>query len=579
MEMITYEGQIKVDKITIVLQVSNTGTYKERFQGKINGVDVVSYLVHRIKRKPVYEMIMATSKREEDTVFEEIAKREKIKVYRGDYKDVLDRICGSALLSEADHFVRIYANYPLVDLDNMEVLYREHVAGNFDYSYNEHNQGVLWGTGCEVFRTQFILELNRQELNTNQRETFSYYIRQNESRFRVLKKNLCTKRKGYRLCLETEKDLEVIQEVTGNIEKINNESICAYLDTHKILGRYNLDAPAKEVGIEKLFLHPDKMHNLLNREESDFSYPISVELTLTNTCNLRCVYCSDNDLRSRQGKGAELSMETIKALFDDLAAGGTKGITLEGGGEPTLYTEFPEVVSYAKKRGLALGLITNGTVTLDQDILKEFEWIRVSLDASTAEEYAELKGVNCFERVISNIAYYAKYCRTVGVGYVVTNKNISQIEPLVIRVRESGASYIQCRPVVDCEELSVKDSDLSFLKFYQTADFGVIVDGMTENADSGNGDLPCITNSITSVISGDGSVYLCGRLNIYDWVKPIGNINDKNFREIWLGEERLKQSQTVMDAEFCSKYCPQCRVSKFNKLMQRLAQVKSKDFI
>lgn len=568
-----------MDKITIVLQVSNIGGYKERYLGQINGVDVVSYLIHRIKSKPAYEIIIATSKREEDTVFEEIAQKEKIKVYRGDYRDVLDRVCGSALLSEADHFVRIFANYPFVDLEKMDALYREHVDGNFDYSYNEHNKGVLWGTGCEVFRTQFILELNRRELNTNQRETFSYFIRQNESQFYVLKKNLCEKRKGYRLCLETEKDLEVIQEVAGNIDEITNAGICAYLDAHKILSRYNLDAPAKEVGIEKLFLHPDKVHSLLKREKSDFSYPISVEMTLTNTCNLRCVYCSDNDLRSRQGKDAELSMGTIKALFDDLAAGGTKGITLEGGGEPTLYAGFSEVVSYAKKKGLALGLITNGTVTLDQELLKEFEWIRVSLDASTAEEYAELKGVDCFERVISNIAHYAKHCQTVGVGYVVTNKNISQIEPLVMRVRESGASYIQCRPVVDCEDLSVIDLDLSFLKFYQNSAFGVIIDGMKENADSGNSDLPCVTNSITSIISGDGSVYLCGRLNIYDWVKPIGNINDKNFREIWLGEERLRQMQTVRDAGFCSKYCPQCRVSKFNKLMERLEQIKSKDFI
>ena len=148
-----------------------------------------------------------------------------------------------------------------------------------------------------------------------------------------------------------------------------------------------------------------------------------------------------------------------------------------------------------------------------------------------------------------------------------------------MRVRESGASYIQCRPVVDCEDLSVIDLDLSFLKFYQNSAFGVIIDGMKENADSGNSDLPCVTNSITSIISGDGSVYLCGRLNIYDWVKPIGNINDKNFREIWLGEERLRQMQTVRDAGFCSKYCPQCRVSKFNKLMERLEQIKSKDFI
>ncbi len=43
--------------------------------------------------------------------------------------------------------------------------------------------------------------------------------------------------------------------------------------------------------------------------------------------------------------------------------------------------------------------------------------------------------------------------------------------------------------------------------------------------DRGNDNLPCVANSITSIISGDGNyVYLCGRLNIYDWIPPIGNI-------------------------------------------------------
>ena len=309
------------------------------------------------------------------------------------------------------------------------------------------------------------------------------------------------------------------------------------------------------------------------------SYPISVEMTLTNTCNLKCVYCSDNELRTRQGRTAELDLDVIKRLFDDLSANGTSGVVLEGGGEPSLYTKFDQVVSYAREKGLALGLITNGTVRLQDELLKAFEWIRVSLDASTAEEYLALKGVDCFEKVLSNIAHYAQYCQTVGIGYVVTNKNISQIESLVMRLREIGAAYVQLRPVVDCEELYPKGVDLSFLKFYQNSTFGVIVDGMKENAQPGNGGLSCMTNSITSIISGDGSVYLCGRLNIYDWLNPIGNINEQTFHEIWNGSERLKQLEMVHDGEFCKQNCPQCRVSKFNQLLERLENTKSKNFI
>jgi radical SAM protein with 4Fe4S-binding SPASM domain len=395
----------------------------------------------------------------------------------------------------------------------------------------------------------------------------------------VLKRSITYKRPWYKLILENPKDLEVIRELVDKLDVIDNASIIEYLKNHTVLGKYNLDAPSKEVGIDKLYLHPSKIANLINANGYDMSYPISVEMTLTNTCNLRCVYCSDNELRLRQGLNQDIDLEVIKNLFDDLAGGGTTGITLEGGGEPSLYSKFSEVVFYAKSKGLALGLITNGTVRISEDLLKEFEWIRVSLDASTAEEYVDLKGVDCFEKVLSNIAHYSKYCNTVGIGYVVTNKNISQIEALVMRLRELGVSYIQLRPVVDCPELYPEGVDLSYLMVYQNSTFGVIIDGMKENAESGNFNLPCVANGITSVISGNGNVYICGRLNIYDWLKPIGNINEQSFHDIWNGMERKKQLEMVNDKIFCTANCPQCRVSKFNRLVDRLNNIKSKDFI
>lgn len=566
--------------MTIILQISNIGvSYQNRNFSLIDGQTVVSYLIGRLKRDSECKVIITTSNRLEDDVFEQIADQEQVEIFRGNYEDVLERICGAVKRDGCKNFIRVFANYPLIDLEQMKELYREHIDGNFDYSYNEHQQGVLWGTGCEVFSADFIQRLDQEKLDLVQRETISFYVRQNAAIFKVNKKCVCDKRPGYKLYLETEKDLEVIQELVDNLQEINDKSISEYMASHKILSKYNLDAPAKEVGIEKLFLHPAKIQSLLKQQEYDMSYPISVEMTLTNTCNLNCVYCSDNELRTRQGRNAELSIDAIKRLFDDLAANGTSGVVLEGGGEPSLYTKFEQVVSYAKEKGLALGIITNGTVRLKDELLRSFEWIRVSLDASTAEEYLELKGVDCFERVLSNIAHYAQHCQTVGIGYVVTNKNISQIESLVMRLREIGAAYIQLRPVVDCEELYPKGVDLSFLKFYQNSHFGVLVDGMKENAQPGNGGLPCVTNSITSIISGDGSVYLCGRLNIYDWLKPIGNINEKSFHEIWNGNERLKQLEMVHDGEFCRHNCPQCRVSKFNQLLERLENTKSKNFI
>lgn len=567
--------------ITVILQASN---YKESMKNRnfqmIDGLPVITYIINRLKQDAEIELVLAVSDREEDDIFEEIARTEEVQIYRGSYDNVLDRMCGAANLCGAKDFVRVYANYPLIDIDALKALVKEHIEKKYDYSYNEHQQGVLWGTGCEVYNTEFIRKLSEMNLQENQIEMLGFYIRQNEGKHNVLKYMVCKKRPAYKVCLETEKDLDVVRELIENLgNEINNNAISNYFEKHKLLANYNHEEPAKEVGTEKLFLHSDKVKSILEGEGVDTTYPISVELTLTNYCNLNCVYCSDNDLRTRQGKKQALSLETLVNFFEDLSNGGTKGVVLEGGGEPTLYSEFSEVVHCAKENGLALGLITNGTVRLSEDILKEFEWIRVSLDASTAEEYLALKGIDYFERVLMNIAYYSRFCPTVGVGYVVTNNNLSEIETLVMRVREAGAAYIQMRPVVDNKELYPYGVDLTFLKFYQSARFAVIVDGMKENAEFGNAKLPCRAHSITTIVSGDGAVYICGRLNIYDWLKPIGNINEQKFKEIWNGETRRKQAEMISKETFCERNCPQCRVTKFNKLIDRLQRINSKHFI
>ena len=59
----------------------------------------------------------------------------------------------------------------------------------------------------------------------------------------------------------------------------------------------------------------------------------------------------------------------------------------------------------------------------------------------------------------------------------------------------------------------------------------------------------------------------------------IFNNDEKIFHEIWNGNERLKQLEMVHDGEFCRHNCPQCRISKFNQLLERLENTKSKNFI
>jgi radical SAM protein with 4Fe4S-binding SPASM domain len=566
--------------IPVILQITNKQlTFPNRNFSEICGITVVEYITGRLRKAGAEPLTAAITVSEEDDSLEAVFTRHGVAVYRGDFEDIPSRLSAAAAMSGVNSFVRVLGNSPFTDIDMMFTLYHEHINGDFDYSYNGHEYGVLWGMDCDVMTTKCLSKLIFENLTAQQKQLFSLYIRQNKNRFAINRQDAGEKRPPYKLYLETQKDLLLLNDIAMNVETVSNRSIKAYLRQHRALAESNREEPKKEIGIDKLSLHPEKLKKILTNIQVDSSYPVSVELSLTNTCNLACVYCSDMDLRSRQGKNACLTLDTANGLFADLKTGGTKGVVIEGGGEPCLHPQINETIHAAKSHGLAVGLITNGTVMLAENTVSELEWIRVSLDASTKNEYLSLKRADRFETVLANITDYARHCTAVGVGYVVTRNNISELESLILGLRESGAAYIQLRPVVDCKELFPVNADLRYLTYYQTIRFSVIIDGMSENSGGGNFGIGCDCHSLTSVISADGSVYLCGRLNINDWLEPLGNINTQSFRSIWNGDKRREQALMVKNADFCAKHCPQCRISKFNRHIQTLKAIESKNFI
>ncbi|MDR2935237.1 MAG: SPASM domain-containing protein [Candidatus Adiutrix sp.] len=102
---------------------------------------------------------------------------------------------------------------------------------------------------------------------------------------------------------------------------------------------------------------------------------------------------------------------------------------------------------------------------------------------------------------------------------------------------------------------------------------------LADNAASGNAGLPCRAHSLSSVVGADGLVWLCGRLNAAPRVRPLGDLTRAGFAEIWAGEERRRQADLAASADFCRANCPPCRLTKYNRLLRRLARLKTRHFI
>lgn len=113
---------------------------------------------------------------------------------------------------------------------------------------------------------------------------------------------------------------------------------------------------------------------------------ISTHISPEGRCNLNCSYCSV----SKRSRFFRISMDVIKEYIHKLKSRGLQAVILTGGGEPTLYPEFNELVEWLHdEQNLSVALITNGTniKDVDQKVWDMFSWVRVSLNF--VEDYQE----------------------------------------------------------------------------------------------------------------------------------------------------------------------------------------------
>ncbi|MCM1182624.1 MAG: radical SAM protein [Roseburia sp.] len=333
----------------------------------------------------------------------------------------------------------------------------------------------------------------------------------------------------------------------------------------------------------KLLLNNEKVNSVLavrnGIKKMDEQFPISVELHLTDNCNLNCEWCTDKELRQNK---AVLDAQTVKRLFREFWQHGT-GVTLEGGGEPTLHPEFREIVAAGKASNIDMGLISNGTTDIS-DSVDKLKWVRVSLDSGTGEEYKREKGVDCFERVLENLEKMSEARNPeetfIGVGYVLTTRNQGSLTELVKKLDRMGIDYIYLRPVEEAGDITPSLEALLDLRKKMaelTADTRIkymlaISDRIVEK----NAGLPCIAHSLTSVIHANGEVALCEKRREDGII--LGNVYENSFEDIWVSPYREQISQRLLNAE-CQNGCSACRVTGFNVIFEQLEKVHSKHFI
>jgi radical SAM protein with 4Fe4S-binding SPASM domain len=292
-----------------------------------------------------------------------------------------------------------------------------------------------------------------------------------------------------------------------------------------------------------------------------------VQWLATYSCNYTCPFCEASAGRRAPD---ELTTGEALVLVDDLSALGVKRL-LVSGGEPLERPDLMEIFQHALRKGLQLGLVTNGFHVAEKwEQLRRFRFFLyfTSLDGSPAYHIQTRGHPEAFELAMQALRLFATLnVPTRMVNSVVSPGNLSELEKLHPLLRAAGVTHWRLTPISNvgraegCVEYQLDGKGLNAVAEFIRRHQGETLPRI-EWAES-HCYLQCVTGAHSGKahfcgagltrcsIMPNGDVLGCQQ--VYDSSLAEGNVRTKPFSRIWKEEfKRFRTRQHPAACEGCS---------------------------
>lgn len=329
--------------------------------------------------------------------------------------------------------------------------------------------------------------------------------------------------------------------------------------------RFQLDS-------HKLQYHPQLVADFMDGKDI---VPLNAEISITDACNHRCLFCNFNYLGHKR---ISLPEGRMPLLAEELGRAGVKTMTFGGAGEPLLHPDVFPAFRIGHSLGMDLAMSTNG-VLLNQDQMEAMAdmltWVRFSMNGGSGESYAAVH--NCRERDFDlAMANLHKTCSirtarrsplTVGVQCVLVDENYRDIGELARKARDAGADYFVVKHYYEREESGYRPG-----MTFRTEDFldelAALASDMTSEAfsmvvrDVGRLERKrpyrqCLGLPFLVYVGENGLLYTCFSHH-EDENTAIGNLLEHDFGTLWSSVGKTKAINHInrcYDKNLCQANC------------------------
>lgn len=210
---------------------------------EINNREIIRWMIDRIKlAKSIDDIIICTSNNSQDDILVEIAKEEKIKVFRGHEDDVIQRLYDASVSFGLDYALNITADCPLVSVEYIEKIIEKYKETDADFIRTLDLPHGFFSYGLKIEAMRKVCEI-KEGIET---EVWGRYFT-DSGLFNVVDIEIPKEivRKDFRLTLDYPQDFEFLKNVYShfgkNTYKTSTYDIIKYLDLNPEIVNINKD--------------------------------------------------------------------------------------------------------------------------------------------------------------------------------------------------------------------------------------------------------------------------------------------------------------------------------------------------
>ena len=290
--------------------------------------------------------------------------------------------------------------------------------------------------------------------------------------------------------------------------------------------------------------------------------PICLTWELTYACNLACLHCLSS---SGRRDPRELSTDEAKAVIDELQRMQVFYVNI-GGGEPTVRSDFWELVDYATAHDVGVKFSTNvvriDRAAADRLAASNYVDVQISLDGATAAVNDAVRGEGSFDMAIAALGHLQDAgFKDSKISVVCTRQNIGQLDLFkqladrfgatlrLTRLRPSGRGadvWDEMHPTMAQQKelydwlVAHGEGVLTGDSFFHLSAFGSALPGLNL---CGAGRVVCLIDPI-------GDVYACP-FAIHD-AFLAGNVRTAGFQDVWQNSELFAELRLPQSGGACS---------------------------